>query len=110
MKLLWDGKEVDCLSMQVIAEHLGELESVLGAVRDLGMKTTADFTFARHNPITTDAMLGGQVRLERSPNSPKDCFLPASPGYWTGYISHVGYSPPYMAVSITGIEITVAAE
>ena len=108
MKLLWNGKELDCISADIRETHSGEMTFDLRRVIDLGMDRRADFVFL---PACASDLMGAvindQVRIERSPDSPECAFLPANPGFWTAWVSGIAYSLSGVSISLAGIQVVV---
>jgi hypothetical protein len=108
MKLLWNGKEVDCISADIRETHKGELACDAKKVVDLGVNRQASFVFS---PSCASDLMGAvideRVRIERSENSSAFLSLPASPGFWTAWVSDIDCSPLGISISLTGIQVVL---
>jgi hypothetical protein len=109
MKILWNGKEVECYSAEFNETHLGETSLDGLTVRDLCVNRLAEFGFSgRHMPDIDALELGQVVRVQIPADSERECILPKSPDYWEGEIAHAVYSLPHLVISLCNLRSVVA--
>jgi hypothetical protein len=108
MRLLWNGKEVDCISADIRETLKGDLACDAKKVVNAGMDRQAEFLFS---PACASDLIGSvidyRVRIERSPDSPGCAFLPANPGFWTAWVSDIAYSLSGVSIFLEGIQVVL---